>query len=230
MSAAALVAILLALAGWLGQAPPHLRRLTREHPRPRPGRRVLAAAAAACAGPAWVGGMPGLVVGVLAAAAVWALGDGRLPAARPSAPPLPDLSTAVRLLGLALAAGAPTSSALRDVASGVGGATGDALGALADRLALGVPLAEFGARHGDDPALQRLVRALDRSSRSGAPVAALVAALADELVAEHRARCEERARAVGVRAAVPLGLCLLPAFLLLGIVPVVAATLSGLPW
>ena len=34
---------------------------------------------------------------------------------------------------------------------------------------------------------------------------------------------EERARAVGVKAAVPLGLCLLPAFVLIGVVPLVVA-------
>ncbi len=38
----------------------------------------------------------------------------------------------------------------------------------------------------------------------------------------------QRARRVGVRAAVPLGLCLLPAFLLIGIVPVVAGLVSDL--
>jgi hypothetical protein len=39
---------------------------------------------------------------------------------------------------------------------------------------------------------------------------------------------EERARTVGVRAALPLGLCLLPSFLLLGIVPLVVGLLSEL--
>jgi pilus assembly protein TadC len=57
-----------------------------------------------------------------------------------------------------------------------------------------------------------------------------VAALAEELDEQARARVEDRARAVGVRAAVPLGLCLLPAFLLLGIVPLVAAAVEGLRW
>ena len=41
-------------------------------------------------------------------------------------------------------------------------------------------------------------------------------------------QAKERARAVGVKAAVPLGLCLLPAFVLVGIVPVVAALLTNL--
>ena len=38
-----------------------------------------------------------------------------------------------------------------------------------------------------------------------------------------RARAEDAARRVGVAAAVPLGVCLLPAFLLLGVVPTVAS-------
>ena len=52
--------------------------------------------------------------------------------------------------------------------------------------------------------------------------------LADDLAAARAAEVEERARAVGVKAALPLGLCLLPAFVLIGIVPLVAALLSTL--
>jgi hypothetical protein len=61
-------------------------------------------------------------------------------------------------------------------------------------------------------------------------VAAVVERLADDLAETGRAEVEQRARTVGVRAAVPLGLCLLPAFLLLGIVPLVASLVSGLEW
>ncbi len=60
---------------------------------------------------------------------------------------------------------------------------------------------------------------------AGAPVVAAVERLADELARTARAETEERARAVGVKAAVPLGLCLLPAFVLIGIVPLVVALL-----
>jgi hypothetical protein len=52
--------------------------------------------------------------------------------------------------------------------------------------------------------------------------------LADELQADQRALVEDRARRVGVLAALPLGVCLLPAFMLLGIVPTVAAMLGTL--
>ena len=52
--------------------------------------------------------------------------------------------------------------------------------------------------------------------------------LGRELEAEHRLLAEARARAVGVKAALPLGLCLLPSLLLLGIVPLAVGLLSGI--
>ena len=51
-----------------------------------------------------------------------------------------------------------------------------------------------------------------------------------ELAARDRGETEDRARRVGVQAAVPLGLCLLPAFVLLGIVPWVAGMVGALDW
>ena len=52
--------------------------------------------------------------------------------------------------------------------------------------------------------------------------------LAADLAGRARAETEERARAVGVKAAIPLGVCLLPAFVLVGIVPLVAGLLASL--
>ena len=56
----------------------------------------------------------------------------------------------------------------------------------------------------DDPELGRLGRALARAQASGSPVVASVERLADELAQAARAT-EDRARAVGVKAALPLG-------------------------
>jgi pilus assembly protein TadC len=67
-----------------------------------------------------------------------------------------------------------------------------------------------------------------RAHRSGSPVTDEVARLADELGHRARLRTEERARTVGVKAAVPLGLCLLPSFVLIGIVPLVVGMLRSL--
>jgi pilus assembly protein TadC len=65
-----------------------------------------------------------------------------------------------------------------------------------------------------------------RSSRSGAAFAGAVA----ELAAQRRLALEDRAVAAAERAGVlisgPLGLCFLPAFLCLGIVPVVVGLAS----
>ena len=95
------------------------------------------------------------------------------------------------------------------------------------RLELGLDPVQVWSGLADDPVLAPLGRALARAHRSGAPVAETVARLAEELAERARADVEDQARTVGVRAAVPLGLCLLPAFLLVGIVPVVAAMVGS---
>ncbi|MFC6153908.1 type II secretion system F family protein [Nocardioides yefusunii] len=79
-----------------------------------------------------------------------------------------------------------------------------------------------------DDHLAKVGRALARSARTGASVVRTLDVLADDLAEEQRAAHEDRARSVGVRAAVPLGVCLLPAFVLLGIVPLIAGMASGL--
>lgn len=75
----------------------------------------------------------------------------------------------------------------------------------------------------EDESLAPLARALVRSQVSGASVVQAVERLADELERESLARAEDAARRVGVAAAIPLGVCLLPAFMLLGVVPTVAS-------
>jgi pilus assembly protein TadC len=79
----------------------------------------------------------------------------------------------------------------------------------------------------DDPVLGPLAHALERSERSGAPVASAVRALADESRRETRAARLAEARRVGVRTAAPLGACFLPAFFLIAIVPTVVALLRS---
>jgi len=54
------------------------------------------------------------------------------------------------------------------------------------------------------------------------------ARLARELRERAHAEVESRARSVSTRAAAPLGVCFLPAFVLLGIVPLVAGLVGSL--
>ena len=95
---------------------------------------------------------------------------------------------------------------------------------------MGAPAAEVWSDLAGDPALGPLGRALARSESSGSSVADTVARLSEDLGRDQRAEVKDLARSVGVKAALPLGVCLLPAFLLVGIVPVVVASLAALGW
>lgn len=138
-----------------------------------------------------------------------------------------DLPLAVHLLGAALAAGSAVVSALADVADALPGPVAEELGLARARLQLGIdPVTSWRAMDG---ALQPLGRTMARAHESGASVSAAVARLAEDLRLQRRLRTEELARSVEVRAAAPLGLCFLPAFVVLGVVPMVAGIFSGMP-
>lgn len=139
-----------------------------------------------------------------------------------------DLPLLVLLLATALRSGAATDAALRQVCAALPGSAATRLTGVADRLALGVDAERVWSDLASDADLAPLGRSLARAHRTGASVAGSVERLADDLATRARAEVEDRARTVGVRAAVPLGLCLLPSFLLLGIVPLVATLLAGL--
>lgn len=141
-----------------------------------------------------------------------------------------ELPHVVRLLGVALSSGAPPADALEIVADALPGPAGDRLRPVAVRLRLGADPAAGWSVLGADPALAPLGRALARAEDGGISVATSVARLADDLAGRARADVERQARAVGVKAAAPLGLCLLPAFLLIGIVPLVGGLLTSLQW
>ncbi|RYE75031.1 MAG: type II secretion system protein, partial [Myxococcales bacterium] len=66
-----------------------------------------------------------------------------------------------------------------------------------------------------------------RAHESGASVGTAIVALAEELRDRARFDVESRARSVDVKSAGPLGLCLLPAFVLIGVVPMVAGIFAA---
>lgn len=137
-----------------------------------------------------------------------------------------DLPHVVTLLAAALQSGVGTPDAVDLVSRALPGAAADRLVPVAARLRLGGDPEQVWGGLGTDPGLAPLGRTLARAHRTGSPVVAAVERLAEELARRARAEVEDRARAVGVRAAVPLGLCLLPSFLLLGIVPLAVSLAS----
>ncbi|WP_280397462.1 type II secretion system F family protein [Nocardia carnea] len=141
-------------------------------------------------------------------------------------PPDPvAIATLFDLLAACLRAGLPADAAVRAVLPTCPAPLAALLRRAADLLAMGADPATAWAvtPPGADtaPEFEALARLARRSARSGSSLAAAVGELADE----HRALVEEAATARAERAGVliggPLGLCFLPAFVCLGIVPVI---------
>lgn len=183
-------------------------------------------------GPAFVDGGIGVALAAAASIGVWTLCTRAEPPGvrREREAVRRGLPHVTRLLAVVLASGQSVASALGVVAEALPGPASAPLARARSSLAVGVPAEVVWAELAVTPGLEPLGRALARASESGAHVVDAVSRLAESLAAEERAEVEDRARTVGIRAAVPLGLCLLPAFLLLGIVPVVAAALGSLRW
>jgi pilus assembly protein TadC len=136
-----------------------------------------------------------------------------------------DLPLLLDLLAACLAGGASLPSAADAVAGAVGGPAGERLALVGAALQVGTPPPQAWALlagDADDDPLAPAARALARAAEGGAPVASSVGRLAADARLRSRAAGEAAAKRVGVTAVAPLGLCFLPAFVLLGVVPVVA--------
>jgi tight adherence protein B len=69
-------------------------------------------------------------------------------------------------------------------------------------------------------------RMLDLSARAGVPAAELLRAEADQARRQHVATAQIRVARLGVTLLIPLGVCVLPAFLVLGVAPLLFSVLS----
>ena len=77
-------------------------------------------------------------------------------------------------------------------------------------------------------AARPLVQVLVDSSAHGAPITTSLDRLGDEARAVRRRAAAQRARRLPVLLLFPLVLCILPAFVLLTVVPLLVGTFSGL--
>lgn len=192
---------------------------------------VLAALGVGAAVALLVGSGVGLVLGAVAVPVAWRWLTRLEPAsARRRREQLErDLPLLVDLMAACMSAGQAPGSALAAVTAALEpGPLRTETSAVLARLRLGGdPLLTWRAL-GRHPQLAPLGRTVARALDGGASVADAMSDLAQELRRGRRADVQARARAVGARAAAPLGLCLLPAFVLVGIVPVVAGSLGAL--
>lgn len=155
-------------------------------------------------------------------------GQRTVEAPEPTVPPATDAAFLLDLCGAAVAAGAALPRTLVVVGRHLGGPDGDALVRAGATLELGGAwdLAWAGA----PPGAAVVGDALATAWQAGASPGPQLRAASDRLRRERRARVRAAAGALSVRLTLPLGACFLPAFVLLGLVPVVLGLAHGLGW
>jgi Flp pilus assembly protein TadB len=132
------------------------------------------------------------------------------------------------LLATAVAAGATIGEAIDVVGQAVDEPVRSRLRAVRTAFDLGADPHTAWSAWLDEPTLSQIAQAVIRSHHSGAPLSFVLDAAAKDMRHAHRSDIESRARAAGVRSVAPLALCFLPAYLLVGVVPVVAGFASSL--
>jgi tight adherence protein C len=140
-----------------------------------------------------------------------------------------DVPDVVDLFRVATGAGLTVHEAVATIAELADGPLGEALASVRHRVALGERLADALAPMATlgDP-VRPLVSALVSTEREGAPLGPPLARVADRARELRRRRAEETARRIPVKLLFPLVLCVLPAFVVLTVVPLLSATLRTL--
>ncbi|MFD8430829.1 MULTISPECIES: type II secretion system F family protein [Streptomyces] len=184
------------------------------------------------AGWALIGGVAGMLGGLMGAAALWRWSARRSAAGTAAAQAtiaaaVRQLPLAADLLAACVAAGASPVTAARAVGDALGGPVGDALGHGAAEVRLGGE--PDGAWRGlaAVPGAAPLARLLERAEVSGLPAAGPVARLAAQARADWARATTARARRAAVMVTAPVGLCFLPAFIAVGVLPVVIGLAGG---
>ncbi len=180
-----------------------------------------------------------LLVGVpLAAGAILAVLAGALPrlfagrAARARAARIDrEVPQLLDLLAAAASAGLAAPLALRRATEGLRGPLATELGDAFGNVSLGGrwrhELAGLAERLANAD-LRRMVAVVARTERLGIPLADAVTGLASEVRRARRDAAMERARKAPVKMLLPLVFMILPAFLLLTVVPVLVSTVRSI--
>jgi Flp pilus assembly protein TadB len=140
-----------------------------------------------------------------------------------------ELPAALDLLAACLCAGATLEQALESVADAFVGHVGELLGVVGRLTVLGAPPETAWAAALSHPRWAPVGRAVIRAHYSGAALTDVLTRVADDRRRALRAEAEAAAQRAAVRAVLPLGICFLPAFVFVGVVPVVAG-FSGSLW
>ncbi|GGW17788.1 membrane protein [Streptomyces capoamus] len=194
-------------------------------------RRWLPAAGATCGVWVLVGGVGGGLLGLGVGAALWRWRGHQ--AAAPdqevtdTAGAVRQLPLAADLLAACIAAGAGPVIAAQAVGEALGGPVGRALARGAAEVRLGGEPADAWRSLAALPGADVLARLLQRADESGLPAAGPVSRLASDARTEWARSATARARRAAVLISAPVGLCFLPAFIAVGVLPVVIGLAGG---
>ena len=168
------------------------------------------------------GVMSGVLLAAVAAALRWVLHRRVLTVRRREVASMGmAVAPCADLLAACLTAGATPEEAVTGVCAAIDGPLRGQLMRVGAALRTGADAGQAWAEVDAVPALAPVARAFVRAAQSGAPIASTVAAVADEQRRAQRWAAEATARRAGVLAVGPLALCFLPAFVLIGVVPIV---------
>ncbi|MET9448032.1 type II secretion system F family protein [Streptomyces cinerochromogenes] len=196
-------------------------------------RQWLPPVAAGCGVWVLVGGVAGVVLG-LGVGVVLARWRGRQNSsagreeAIDTAEAARRLPLAADLLAACITAGAGPVAAAQAVGEALGGPVGQALARGAAEVRLGGEPADAWRNLAALPGAGLLARLLERADESGLPAAGPVTRLASDARAEWARTATVRARRAAVLISAPVGLCFLPAFIAVGVLPVVIGLAGGL--
>lgn len=172
------------------------------------------------------GGLLGLFVGAGAGSYVMRMLHKRedAPTQIETAAIVRDTPVFIDLLAATLASGATMRSSLSAAANAMHNSP------IQIRLAPVLAGIELGADPRDawstlinEPVLGQLSISIMRSYDTGAGLESVLVGIASDMRRDHRSRVEVAARTAGVKAVIPLAVCFLPAFFVLGVVPIVAS-------
>ncbi len=175
-----------------------------------------------------VGGWSGLLAGALCAVlidrAVRRLEPRAVRAERAAA--AAGLPYAVDLLGAVLRAGSPLDQALVTVGAAVRGPLGGRLDRVGRMLRLGMSPVDAWQHLADLSEAAPLVAAAVRANESGAALAGACTRAVARMRQARGAAADAAAHRAAVLVVLPLGACFLPAFVLVGVVPIVIGVLD----
>ncbi|MFJ1901400.1 type II secretion system F family protein [Streptomyces sp. NPDC088115] len=181
-----------------------------------------------------VGGLLGWAVGLAAGYGAWRWQRARAEKALcaqetvNAAEVVRGLPLAADLLAACISVGAGPREAAEAVGESLGGPVGEQLARTAAEIRLGGDPAVAWGRFGEIPGAAALARCLERAAETGAPAAEPVSRLAEAMRTERSSAAVARAQRAGVLITAPVGLCFLPAFLMVGVAPVVIGLATGL--